>query len=186
MYLLFGKFCNLLFIVSSAFRVFAIKLLNPYVKIGSSCTVEEGVSFEPKRRGTVEIGDHTNLRRYCMITPLGGYIKIGSHCSVNAFTIIHGSGGVVIGNNVLIAPHCMIVSQNHVFENPNLTIREQGVVNGKIVICDDVWIGAGVKILAGVTISRGCVIAANSVVTKDTDPWGVYAGVPAKLIKSRK
>lgn len=147
--------------------------------------MEKGVTFDPKSRGYVEIGDRTILRHYCMVTPLGGYIKIGSNCTVNAYSIIHGAGGVEIGNCVLIAPHCMIVSQNHNFANPNIPICKQGNTNNKIVIEDDVWIGSGAKILAGVTISKGCVIAANAVVTKDTIPFGIYAGIPAKLIKSR-
>lgn len=55
-----------------------------------------------------------------------------------------------------------------------------------IIIEDDVWIGAGVKVLDGVTIAQGCVIGANSVVTKSTEPYGIYVGVPARKIKSRR
>lgn len=51
---------------------------------------------------------------------------------------------------------------------------------------DDVWIGAGVKILDGVKIGKGCVIGANSVVTHSLKPFGIYVGVPAKLLKYRK
>lgn len=54
-----------------------------------------------------------------------------------------------------------------------------------IVIEDDVWIGAGVKILDGVTIAKGCVIGANAVVTRSTEAYGIYVGVPAQKIKSR-
>ena len=52
-----------------------------------------------------------------------------------------------------------------------------------IVIEDDVWIGSGVKILDGVVIGKGCVIGANAVVTKSTESYGVYVGVPAHKIK---
>ncbi|NMC13019.1 MAG: acyltransferase, partial [Chloroflexi bacterium] len=49
----------------------------------------------------------------------------------------------------------------------------------------DVWIGAGVKILDGVVVSKGCVLAAGAVITHSTEPYGVYAGVPARRIKDR-
>lgn len=54
-----------------------------------------------------------------------------------------------------------------------------------VCIGNDVWIGEGTRIMEGVTIGNGAVVAAYSVVTKDLEPYGVYAGVPAKLIKYR-
>jgi acetyltransferase-like isoleucine patch superfamily enzyme len=54
-----------------------------------------------------------------------------------------------------------------------------------IVIEDDVWIGAGARILDGVTIARGSVIGAGSVVTKSTQPYSIVVGVPAKIVSSR-
>lgn len=180
-----GKIMMALYEIRSFIRVASTSIFNPYVTIHRSCKMEDGVFFDTKRRGRVKVGAHTSLRHRCMITPMGGYIEIGDRCAVNAFSIVHGAGGVIIGNNVAIAPQVMIVSQNHNFSDASKPIYEQGVTNGKIVIEDDVWIGSGAKVLAGVTIRKGCVIAANAVVTKDTEANGIYAGVPAKLIKKR-
>lgn len=85
-----------------------------------------------------------------------------------------------------IAAHCTIVPSNHIFDDPNEFIYKQGLSKKGIVIEDDVWLGSGVKILDGVTIKKGCVIGANSVVTRSTEEYGVYVGVPAHKIKSRK
>jgi len=63
--------------------------------------------------------------------------------------------------------------------------REEAISKGGIVVEDDVWIGANTLILSGVRISRGTVIAAGSVVTKDTEPYSIVGGVPAKHIKYR-
>lgn len=66
-----------------------------------------------------------------------------------------------------------------------LPIREQGVTREGIIIEDDCWLGSGVKVLDGVTIGKGCVIGANSVVTKDIPPYSVAVGAPARVIKKR-
>lgn len=116
---------------------------------------------------------------------MGGDIIIGDNCTINPYTIVYGQGGTKIGNGVRIAAHSVIVPSNHIFDDPNEFIYKQGLSKKGIVIEDDVWIGAGVKILDGVTISKGSVIGANSIVTRSTEQNGVYVGIPAKLIKKR-
>lgn len=58
--------------------------------------------------------------------------------------------------------------------------------NKGIKIGDDVWLGAGAKVLDGVTIADGTIVGMGALVTKDTEPYGVYVGIPARKIKSRK
>ena len=67
----------------------------------------------------------------------------------------------------------------------DMYIKEQGVNSKGIVIEDDVWIGASATILDGVTISKGAVVAAGSVVNKKVDKYAIVAGVPAKVVGSR-
>lgn len=85
-----------------------------------------------------------------------------------------------------IAAHCTIVPSNHIYTNSNEFIYKQGLSRQGIIIEDDVWIGSGVRVLDGVIIRKGCVIGANAVITRSTDEYGVYVGVPARKIKSRK
>ena len=93
---------------------------------------------------------------------------------------------VTIGNGVRIAAQVCIISANHNFNSRNKYIYEQGITKKGIFIEDDVWVAAGVQILDGVNIQRGCVIAAGAVVTESTESYGIYGGVPAKLIKYRE
>jgi len=67
----------------------------------------------------------------------------------------------------------------------DLTINKHGNTEKDIVIGNDVWIGFGVQIMSGISISDGCVIAAGSIVTKSTEAYSVYEGIPAAMIKKR-
>ncbi len=113
-------------------------------------------------------------------------IELGHNVTINAEVYLVASHSkIIIGNNVLIAPRCILQTQNHKYIDKNLLISKQGDTSSNIVIQDDVWLGTNVIVLPGVTIAEGCVVGAGSVITRDTDPYGVYVGVPAKKIKDR-
>lgn len=153
------------------------------VSIGHKAVIEGKI--EINNNGKVEIGDGTIIRRWVCLKPWGGSIKIGKNCSINSFCHISGNGGVIIGDNVLIATQCVIVSANHNFDDIDCLIREQSETRKGITIEENCWLGAGVKVLDGVTIGHGSIIGAGSVVTKDVPPNSICVGVPAKVIKSR-
>jgi acetyltransferase-like isoleucine patch superfamily enzyme len=133
----------------------------------------------------IHIGNNTHIHENCMLITCGGNIEIGDYCYINPSTILYGHGGLKIGNNVLVAAQTIVIPANHIFTNKNQLIRLQGDTKQGIVIEDDVWIGCGCKILDGVTIGKGSVIGAGSVVTKDVEQYSVVVGVPAKVIKQR-
>lgn len=113
-------------------------------------------------------------------------INIGDNCSINNQCWLIGSGGIEIKNDVLIAPRVAFFTSNHNYANRNLLIREQGYTFEKITVEDDVWIGYGATILAGVTLHKGCVVAAGAVVTKSVEPYTIVGGIPAKKISNRQ
>jgi galactoside O-acetyltransferase len=78
------------------------------------------------------------------------------------------------------------VAVNHVFDDLQRPIREQGITAQGIVIEDDVWLGAGVTVVDGVTIGRGSIIGAGAVVTTDIPPYSIAVGIPAKPVKDRR
>lgn len=132
------------------------------LKIGKNCRVSSGAQIQ----GNIEIGDNSSVQAYSVLV---GY----------------KDGKLLIGNGVRIAPHCMIISANHVFSDPSEPIYKQGLEGKDTTIEDDVWIGGNVNITAGVTIGSGSVIGAGSVVTKDIPPMSIAVGTPAKVIKTR-
>lgn len=95
-----------------------------------------------------------------------GNIKIGKNSSVSNNCSLNGSElGIVIGEDVMIAPGCCIVAFTHGV-SMHKPMREQKLIDAKIVIGNNVWIGANCTVIAGVCIEDGAIIAANSIVTK--------------------
>ena len=112
-------------------------------------------------------------------------IEIGNNVSIHEFCVISGYGGIKIGNDVSIATGVKIFSSSHPFDNRDEKIRKGKLIPTPVEIGNDVWIGANVVITGGVKIGSGVLIGAGAVVTGDLEDNGVYAGVPAKLIKRR-
>ena len=113
-------------------------------------------------------------------------IEIGNNVKINARCWISGGGNLTIESNVLIGPLVIIHTANHQFEDTSMNIELQGHIKRPVLIKKNSWIGASVIILPGVIISENCIIGAGSVVTKNTEPYSVYAGNPAKKIRNLK
>lgn len=110
-------------------------------------------------------------------------ISIGQDSHIAPFVHIWGVGGLSIGDKVLIASHVAITTLTHDYTEES--IRDSPIISKSINIMDGAWIGAHAVILPGVTLNRGCVVAAGAVVTKDVPEMAVVAGVPARIIKYR-
>lgn len=93
---------------------------------------------------------------------------------------------IVIGDDCLISYCVHLRTGMHNYIDADKHIRLQDGTEKDIIIGNDVWIGFGAQVMHGVTVADGCVIGAGAVVTHDTEPYGVYAGVPARLIKRRE
>lgn len=111
------------------------------------------------------------------------HVEIGQDVSIAAFVHIWGGGGVRIGNRVLIGSNCAIASETHDYSAADMS---RSIMAKPIVIEDDVWMGTHCVVLPGITIGRGAVVGAGSVVTKDVSSMSIVAGVPAKSIGRRE
>lgn len=112
-------------------------------------------------------------------------MEIGKWVFINHNTTFSTPLGMKIGDYVMIGPYCIFASVNHKFDDFKSPMILQKPEVKQIVIEDDVWIGAKVTVLPGVTIGRGSIIAAGAVVSKDVEPYSIVGGVPAKLIRYR-
>lgn len=114
------------------------------------------------------------------------HLSIGHNVSIHKQCYVDAAGGIQIDDDVSIAHHTSLISFEHTWEDETMPIRDNPVRCAKIQIHSDVWIGCGCRILAGVEIHEGSVIAAGAVVTKTVPHRSVAAGVPAKTIKTIK
>lgn len=112
-------------------------------------------------------------------TDCGRNIHIGKNVFINAGCKFQDQGGIYIGDGALIGHNAVLATINHL-ENPKL---RASMTFNPIHIGKNVWLGANVTVLPGITIGDGCIIAAGSVVTKDVPENMVAAGVPAKIIR---
>lgn len=156
------------------------------ITIGSRCNISPDAYIGFKEHGgDIVIGNDVTINHGCVIRSCTGVIIIASGTSIGYNTIIHGQGGIDIGNDVLISPGAHIYAQNHQFKKSALIKKQSNSYKG-IRIAGDVWIGAGAIILDGVFIHKGSVIGAGAVVTKDVQQYEIWAGNPAKKIGDRK
>ena len=150
-----------------------------------------------REQGSIVIGDRVTLNsdnhgyHLNMHSPVklyvnrpGALIEIGEQSRIHG-TCIHAFKHVHIGKRCLIAANTQIVDghgHDLCFDDVSQRIHSEGEPIA-IVIEDDVWIGANTLVMPGVTIGRGAVIGAGSIVTKDIPPMCVAAGNPAKVIR---
>lgn len=158
------------------------------------CRIGSDVTFYPNcfiqgRAGRFIVGDHVEFFPNTYIS-LGdwetSFVDIGHHCHFAPNCVLYGWGGLKISPYCNIAAHSVFATVGHHDEIVEKPMALTGEKAGPITLEEDVWIAANVTVTAHTRIARGCVIGANAVVTRDTEPMGVYVGVPARLKRMRQ
>lgn len=135
-----------------------------------------------------EIGQAVHIGNHCVFT--FGTISLGDHVHVGNFCVFQSAHGEIrIGNHVLFGPGVHIHGGNHAYDKVGVFIDENDAKvlgqDGVVRIEDDVWVGANAMILQGVTLGRGCIVGAGSIVTRDVPAYAIVAGNPAHILKYR-
>jgi galactoside O-acetyltransferase len=153
------------------------------LQAGRNLVIQEGVTLA----GDITAGDDVALSRGSSIYAERGACRLGSRVGLGIHSMIDANDGgeVVIGDDVLIATGCVLRASNHQFRDPVRPINAQGHSGGRIAVGNDVWLGANVVVVAGVTIGDHAIVGAGAVVTKDVEPWTIVGGVPAQPIGRR-
>ena len=130
-----------------------------------------------------QCGNNVRIKKHVYFYDIKA-MKCGDNVSFHEMCYVSAVGGLTIGNDVSIAHGTSILTTNHTWYDDSKPIKYNDVIFKSVLIGDDVWVGCGVKIMAGVTIGRRSIIAAGAVVTKDVDDFTLVGGCPAIVIKS--
>lgn len=133
------------------------------------------------KRKAVECGKSPYVGGPCNFT---GKIYLGDNCNFNGMYIA-GEGTTIIGNNFHSGIQCMIINQNHDYDDGNAIPYGTEYHRKTVKIGDNVWLGNRVTIIGDLTIGEGVIAAAGSVIVKDIPPFAIVGGNPARIIKYR-
>lgn len=166
------------------------------IRFGVGCRFYGLPLFRRLPASRITVGDHCQFRSAvwsnfaglnhpCVIATLaeGATIRIGNDCGFSA-TAIGAACSVIIGNRVMVGANSSISDTDWHHTDPKKRAEGVAGASSPVVIEDDVWLGANVTVLKGVTIGAGSVIAANSVVTKSIPPGVMAGGIPARPLKN--
>ena len=163
------------------------------ITFGPGVTLGSGVRIEALSTDGVRLGANTsvgrNTRIECTgsIRNLGVGIDVGRDVGLGTDCFYGCAGGIRIGNDTIIGNFVSFHSENHISSQDDVPIRLQGVTHVGISVGANCWIGAKATILDGVTLGEGSVVAAGSVLTAGSYAAdGIYGGVPARLLRSRR
>lgn len=137
--------------------------------------------------GTIENGDNVRIDDFCI---LSGNIKLGSNIHISAYAAIYGAMGVTLEDYTGMSPRSTIYSAMDDFSGEYLIgpIHDKRLINvtgGPVVLKKFSQIGCNSVVFPNITIGEGSVVGAMSMLKCDTLEWKIYAGIPAKVIKSR-
>lgn len=131
----------------------------------------------------MKIGAYSFLTTTSHLSKYGIGLKMGNNSAIGDYTHFGASGGIEIGNDVIMGSYISFHSENHNFSDNKKLIREQGVTSKGIKLGNNIWVGAKVTFLDGSQIGNNCVVAAGAVVNSVFPDNVVIGGVPAKILK---
>lgn len=157
--------------------------LNQY---GQNVHISRKASFYSPEN--ISLGDNVRIDDFCI---LSGRISIGNYVHISAYAAIYAREKVIIGNYCGLSPRATIFSAMDDFSGdyligPMVPEEKIKLITGPVILENYVQIGASALVFPGIKILEGSVVGALSLVNKNLQAWGIYAGIPAKKIRDRK
>jgi acetyltransferase-like isoleucine patch superfamily enzyme len=150
------------------------------VMVGERCFLDANST-----EGRIELQDDVWLSRESYVIAGQAEVVVGPMTYIGHRCLFYGHAGIHVGRDVLLANDVQLICGNHTFGRRDIPIRAQPPEGRPIIIEDDVWLGASVIVLGGVTIGRGSVVGGGAVVTKSLPAYSIARGVPAEPVGVR-
>ncbi len=151
---------------------------------GAGCDIRRRFELRQAPNASVFFGDGCVLDNDLTVE-VGGKLQVGARTIFGHHCTLAALESLVIGEDCLLAEMVSIRDHDHCFDRLEIPIREQGAVSSPVVIGKNVWLGAKVTVLKGVTIGDNAIVGAGAVVTKNIPENAICAGVPARVIRLR-
>ncbi|MFQ6550873.1 acyltransferase [Aestuariibius insulae] len=160
------------------------------MRIGANVLIDDGCHLDARGAqgpDSFVIGDRTLIARDTILVVKDSYLRIGHSCSIGSQSCLSAVSGIEIGDHAIIAGQCYFGGGRYKTALGAGPMVDQGLnTKGPVILGNDVWIGAGARIIDGVTIGDGAIVGAGAVVTRDVASNSIVAGVPAKAIAQRE
>ena len=160
-----------------------------FAAVGQNVQISDRASFYGASR--IHLGSHIRIDDFCVLSAGVGGIFIGNHVHIAVYSSLIGAGKISISDFGNISSRVAIYSSNDDYSgatmtNPTVPSEYTGVVHADVFLGKHVIVGSGSVILPGLTLEEGVAIGALSLVHKNCEAFGIYAGNPARRIKERK
>lgn len=160
------------------------------IRFGRWCSVGPYCELDGYGRRGVQLGPGSRLGAHTVVTVtshlgrMGTGFRLGARSGLGDYCHVGASGGVTIGEDVIAGSYVSFHSQEHIFADPNLPVRSQGVTEAGISVENGCWLGARVTVLDGTTIGENSVVAAGAVVKGHFPPRSLIGGVPGRILRN--
>ena len=160
-----------------------------FAAIGNNVAISDRASFY--NCGRISIGNSVRIDDFCVLSAGAGGISIGNYVHIAVYSSLIGAAAIRLADFSNLSSKVAIYSSSDDFSgewmtNPTVPQRFTGVMSGDVSLERHVLVGAGSVILPGVTLREGASIGALSLIKSDCEPFGIYAGSPARRIGTRK
>ena len=165
-----------------------VVLRHPHkIHIGDGVVVDDLVVLDAKGSDNlgITLGNQVFLGRGTILSCKNGDIVLGDRVNIGFYSEVFSGSKVVVGKDGLFAAYTYLVGGGHEFETTDLAVIDQPRSSLGITLGDNVWLGAGAKVMDGIRIGNGVVVGAGAVVTHDLPDGSVAVGVPARVVRTR-
>jgi acetyltransferase-like isoleucine patch superfamily enzyme len=165
-----------------------VVLRHPHkIHIGDSVVIDDNVLLDAKgesNRG-IRIGNGVFVGRNTILSCKNGDIELADQANIGFNCELFSASRVSVGEGVLMAAYSYVIGGDHDFSDPGRSVLDQTRTSAGVTIGAGVWMGAGAKILDGVSLGEHAIIGAGAVVREDVPPRAIAAGVPARVVSMR-
>ena len=160
-----------------------------FASVGDNVQISERATFYSTAR--IALGRNVHIDDFCVLSAGQGGISIGQHVHIAVYSSLIGAGKITLSDFCNISSRVSIYSSNDDYSgatmtNPTVPSEYTGVTHADVFLCKHVIVGSGSVILPNVTLEDGVAVGALSLVDRNCDAFGVYAGNPARCVKERK